>query len=168
MNDEFGLPPVQAQSQEDTEQQRLDRLRAQAAAMVAKENDAATLLRFVAEERAKMAPVSPEGQGFPQDYDKISINLGNQKTDLSYVPLGVNGYVIKVPRGEEVILPHIYVKGCLEDAVEEVTIQSMNGYITRPALRFQYSFRGKATTDEYKAFLAKQKEKAERDVARAA
>lgn len=165
-NEEFGLPPVEAT--QETPEQKVARLRAEAAAAVAKETDAAMLARFTAEARAAIAPPPPDAQGFPADYDKILINVGNQKTDLAYVPLGLNGYVIKVPRGEEVIIPHCFVSECLERAVEEVTVSSSGGYTTRPAHRFQYSFRGKASREEYQAYMANQKERALRETRQAA
>jgi len=165
-NEGFGLPPVEV-LQEDAEQ-KVARLRAEAAAVVAKEKDAADLLQFINDERIRIASASPDSAGFLPDYDKVWINVGNQKTDLPYVPLGVNGRVIKAPRGEELILPHIYVQASLGDAVENVTVQSLGGYVTRPAHRFQFSVLGKATVDEYKAYLEKQREKAQRETRQAA
>ena len=166
-NEDFGLPPEVAPIPE-TSEQREARIRAKAAAAVAAEYEAAMLVRFMAEERAKIAPPGPDAQGFPPDYDRILVSIGNQKTDLTYVPLSLNGYCIKVPRGEEVIIPHCFVEECLEHAIEEVSVQTQGGYITRPAPRFQYSFKGKATKEEYLAYLETQKAKALRETLQAA
>ena len=162
-NEDFGLPPVT-----ETEEQRLARIRAKAAAAVAAETDEALLARMIAEERARLAPPSPEGQGFALEYSKVIVYQGNDKKDQSFVPLGINGYVIKVPRGVEVIIPHAFVTECLERAVEEVTVTSQNGYTTRPAHRFQWKIIGPATPEEYKAFLEAQRNKAQRELAQAA
>lgn len=162
-NEDFGLPPAV-----ETEEQRLARLRAKAAAAVAVETDEAILKRMITEERAKVAPSSPDGQGFAPVYSKVIVYQGDNKQDQSFVPLGINGFVIKVPRGEEVIIPHCFVTECLERAVAEVTVQSYGGYTTRPAHRFQYKVVGPATTEEYRAFLEKQRAKAEREIAQSA
>lgn len=162
LNEDFGLPPVQAV---ETEEQRLERLRKAAAAVVAKETDEALLKRMIAEERAKVAPPSPDGQGFAPVYSKVIVYQGNDKQDQQFVPLGINGYVLKVPRGVEVIIPHCFVTECLERAVTEITTQSYGGYTTRPAQRFPHKVLGPATAEEYKAFLEKQRVKAEREIA---
>lgn len=96
-----------------------------------------------------------DAQGFPEDYVRVEIFQGRDKQDLSYVPLGIGGYVLKVTRGREVIIPSVFVTECLEHAIEEITMQSEGGLVTRPALRFPYQVRGKATKEE---FLAQQAE----------
>jgi len=123
---------------------------------------------MIAEERAKIAPASPDGQGFAQRYSKVIIYKGLDKRDQDFVPLGINGYVIKVPRGEEVILPHVFITDVLERAVEEVTVSSQNGYVTRPAHRFQWKVIGLASVEEYQKFLESQRNKAQREIAQAA
>ena len=163
VNSEFGLPPVQ-----ETEDQRLERLRKKAAEIASAEADEILLKRMITEERAKATPVSPVGQGFAAEYSKIIIYQGRDKNDQEFVPLGINGYTIKVPRGEEVIIPHAFVTECLDRAIEEVTVRSQNGYVTRPAHRFQYKLVSKATAEEYAAYIESQKTKAQRELAQAA
>ena len=160
-NTEFGIPMVEP----ETEAARIERLRAMAVAAVAAETDAEMLERFKAEERAKKLAASgviipKDTQGFPANYVRLEIFKGQNKQDQSYVPLGIGGFVIKVPRGEEVIVPACFVE-VLEHAVEEVTIQSQGGLVTRPAHRFPYQVRGKATPEEYKVFQATQRHKLE-------
>ena len=162
-NEDFGLPPVV-----ETEEQRLERIRAKAAAVVAAETDEVLLKRMIAEERARAAPVSPAGQGFPNEYSKVIVDQGDNKQDDDFVSLGINGCNIKVPRGKEVIIQDCYVKECLERAVEEKTIKSFGGYVTRPAHRFHWRVIGKATEAEYKAFMETQKAQAQRELAQAA
>lgn len=154
-NAAFGLPPVT-----ETSDQRLIRLQKQAEALIAQETDAEVVERMVAEARAKRAAAElpQDTDGFPKEYVRVVIFKGSQKFDLSYVPLGINGFVIKCPRGEEVILPKCFVTECLEHAIEEVTVQSQGGLITRPAHRFPYSLKGPATPEEYKAFQDQQRE----------
>lgn len=160
VNSEFGLPPVQ-----ETEEQRLERIRAKAAEIVAKETDDVLLKRMIAEERAKVMPVSPAGQGFPDKYSRVVVYQGSNKQDQDFVPLGINGYTIKVPRGVEVILPTCFITECLERAVEEVTVKSYGGYVTRPSHRFQWKVISEATAEEYKAYLETQRAKAQRELA---
>lgn len=159
-NEDFGLPPAV-----ETEEQRLERIRAKAASVVAAEADEALLKRLIAEERAKTAPVALVEQGFPAKYSRVIIYQGSSKQDQDFVPLGINGNTVKVPRGVEVILQNCYIEECLERAVEEITVKSYGGYTTRPAHRFTWKVLGSATPEEYKAFLEKQRVKAEREIA---
>lgn len=92
-----------------------------------------------------------DSQGFPKEYVKLEIFAGREKHDLNYAPLGIGGYVLRVQRGVEVIVPKIFVDECLAHAVEEITVQSEGGLVTRPALRFPYHVRGPATEAEYDA-----------------
>lgn len=156
-NQDFGIPQVAVT---ETPAERLARLQAQAEAIIAQETDAEVVERMVAEARAKRAAelLPVDTAGFPKDYVRVVIFKGSQKFDLSYVPLGIGGFVIKVPRGEEVILPKCFVTECLEHAIEEVTVQSEGGLITRPAHRFPYNLKGAATEDEYKAYQQSQRE----------
>lgn len=176
VNNEFGLPPEEAKPQEETEQQRIARLRARAQAQAEAEFDEdAVFAKFLAEARdaraAELAkPVvefQTDTQGFPEDYDKIEIAFGG-KEDVPYVPLGINGFVIKVPRGTDVIVPHLFVTDCLDQAIENITIRSQGGLITRPQRKYPYQFKGKASKAEYQAFQAEQKEKAQRETRQAA
>lgn len=159
LNGSFELP-------EETEEARVARLREIAAKRVARETDEELIDRFVAEARAKRVSSASEPQGsldahgFPMDYDRVEIFKGQNKNDQSYVPLGIKGFVLKVPRGEEVIIPSCFTE-VLEHAVEEVTIQSQGGLVTRPALRFPFTKRGKATRDEYLVFRTEQRRRIE-------
>lgn len=174
MNDEFGLPSsvtgvVTPAVVDEAPEARLERLRAQAVAQVAAESESETLRRLIAEERARVATggIPTDTQGFPAEYDKVVVFKGQQKHDAAYVPLGIGGYVIKVPRGQEVIIPSCFT-AVLENAVEEITVESQGGLVTRPAHRFPYTVKGKATPDEYKAFQAAQRELLRKDTAAAA
>lgn len=176
MNENFGLPPEAAKEPMD-EKARIAGLRAKAEAQAAAEFDEdAVYAKLLAEARAKRSAdlmkdeieFATDTNGLPEDYDKISIFRGQGKQDLTYVPLGLDGLVIKVPRGEDVIIPHIFVTECLDHAVEEVTIKSQGGLITRPAHRFPYQFKGKATKAEYQEFQRVQRDKAQRELAIAA
>lgn len=172
VNDKFSAP-----TQDETNAQRLARLRERAEVQAAQEFDEdAVFAKLLAEARQKqLARLSGEQvdlpldtNGFPEDYDVIRIFRGQNKQDLNYVPLSLNGLCIKVPRDVEVILPHAFVADCLDLCIEDITIQSEGGYITRPAQRFPYQFLRKATTAEYKAFQTQQREKAQRETAIAA
>lgn len=156
INSQFGLPD--AQVADETQEQREARLRAQARRELQAESDAAMLARFKLEERVALDPVALDTQGFPAEYVKVEIFRGQNKFDPEYVPLGINGFVIKAPRGEPLIIPRVFL-ACLENAVEEVTIKSQGGLITRPAHRFPYMVRGDASIGEYKAFQAEQRAK---------
>ena len=164
VNTEFGLPPLA----QETEEQRLDRIRAKAAAIIASETEEALLKRLIAEERAKVTPSTPIDQGFPAEYSRVIIYQGSGKQDQDFVPLGLNGNTVKVPRGVEVILQNCYIEECLERAVAEVTVKSYGGYVTRPSHRFQWKTIGKATEAEYKEFMESQRNKAQRELAQAA
>jgi hypothetical protein len=169
----FAAPAV-----EETESDRSARLRAKAATQAAAEFDeAAVYAQMLAEERAKRlaritngpeVDLANDTRGFPADYDKIKIFRGSNKQDLPYVPLSLNGLVLKVPRDQEVIIPHAFVADCLDLCVEDITVKSQGGYVTHPAHRFPYSFIGKATPEEYKKFQEEQKAKAQREMAQAA
>ncbi len=138
-NANFGLP--------ETSEQTIARL--------TKENVAlrATIEADAGDPTEGTGPV--DSQGFPKEYVYLTVFPGRDKHDLAYVPLGIKGYVIKVTRGIEVIVPKVFVTECLEHAVEDITVQSEGGLITRPSLRYPYSVRGPATEDAWKAFQAK-------------
>jgi len=108
-----------------------------------------------------------DSQGFPKKYVRLEIFVGRDAQDLSYVPLGINGYVVKVTRGKEVILPSIFVTECLAHAIEEITTQSEGGLVTRPSLRFPYAVKGEATEAEYLEFREKMREQGKTAAVRA-
>lgn len=173
LNDKFAGAPVTGES----DAERVARLRAKAELQAAQEFDEdAVYARLLAEARDKRMKVisgdevelATDTRGFPADYDVIKIYRGQGKQDLNYVPLSLNGLVLKVPRDREVIVPHAFVQDCLELCVEDITIQSNGGYVTRPAHRFPYSFIRKASTAEYKAFQEQERALAQRETAQAA
>lgn len=172
-NEAFATAPTT----EETDAQRTARLRAKAELQAAQEFDEdAVFAKLLAEARDKrMRVISGEEvdlptdtRGFPEDYDKIRIFRGQNKQDLSYVPLSLNGLVIKVPRDKEVILPHAFVVDVLDLMVEAISVQTQGGYVTRPAHRAPYNFIGKATKEEYQAFQEREKAQAQRETALAA
>ncbi|MBT9176371.1 MAG: hypothetical protein DDT20_00684 [Firmicutes bacterium] len=165
-NARFGLPQDEVI---ETPDQRTARLRAKAVAIAAKETEEADLVAFVAEEKARLsgAELPSDTSAFAPVYDHVEIYRGQTKNDLSYVPLSIGGFMIKVPRGEKVILPHEFTE-VLDHAVEEITVQSQGGLITRPAHRFPFSVLGQATPEEYKAFQQEQRAKAAMQIAAAA
>ena len=160
------LTPKPVESEGETLDARMARLQALANIEIAKESDEEIVNRLVAEARAKRdeALLPKDTSGWPAEYVKVNIFKGPNKFDLSYVPLGLNGYIIKVPRGETVILPKIFVTECLEHAIEEITVQSQGGLITQPRHRFPYQILGEATPEEYREYQVQQKEKAAREM----
>lgn len=167
--DDLGLAKL------DRDTDRMARLRALAAAQLEpEETDEQIVARLVAEMRAERAdreaqiratlgsedrPRGNEGtgpaaaQGFPEEYVSLTVYKGRDKHDLSYVPVSVNGYAFKIMRGEKVIVPSV-VAQTLDHAIEDVTIESEGGLVTRPAHRFPFTVHGSATTEEYRAFSA--------------
>lgn len=145
------------------------RLRAQAEAAVAAQFDEKALLKRFTEEalarreaelREEVEATLPEAEvqdldnlGFPKKYVKLTVFKGTGKQDLSYVPVGVNGFVWRIKRGEAVIV-HSVVADALNNAVTEVVLQSEGGLITQPAHRFPYQA-APATEEEYLVFKAK-------------
>lgn len=144
-------------------------LQARAAAIVADdESDEQILARYVAEARAKRDEAlrakaseltaaeegtgAAEGQGFPKKYVRLVVFKGNARSDQEFVKIGVNGYAWKIARGPEVVVPTV-VANALHDAVQDVTVQSEGGLITRPALRFPYQVVGEASEKEYRDFV---------------
>ena len=155
---------------EETPEQRMARLQHLADLQIGRETDAEIIERLVAEARAKRAAelLPMDTAGFPADYDRVEIYEGQGEHDLPYVPLTLNGYCIKAPRGVEVILPHVFVTECLDHAIETRVTQSKGGLTLRSAHRFPYRAVGKATPDEYKAYQKQQKELATQQLAAAA
>lgn len=171
-NAAFAAPAV-----EETNADRLARLREKAELQAATEFDEdAVFAKLLAEARQKQLRIisgeevelATDTRGFPADYDKIKVFRGQNKRDLNYVPLSLNGLVIKVPRDKEVILPHAFVQDCLDLMIENITVTSEGGYVTRPAHRAPYTYLGKATPEEYKAFQEREKAQAQRETALAA
>lgn len=165
-NTDFNLPPTKEQLADL--QAQLVAAKAAEASALARAAEAETAL---AAADAKAAPDaegtgSLDSQGFPAEYCRIEIYPGREKHDLGYVPLGINGYVLKIARGREVIIPKVFVK-MLEQAVEEITIQSEGGLVTRPAQRFPFSVKGDASVAEYQAFRDKMRAEAPPAAARA-
>ncbi|MBK8772208.1 MAG: hypothetical protein IPM06_17540 [Rhizobiales bacterium] len=173
LNDKFtGTPEA-----DETEAQRVARLRIKAETQAAQEFDEdAVYAKFLAEARDKRMKVlsgddvelPTDTRGFPLDYDKIEIFRGQNKQDLPQVPLSLGPVYQKSLAAGEVIVPHAFVEGRLALCVEDITIQSQGGYVTRPVQRFPYSFKSKATPEEYKAFQEKEKEQQLRETAQAA
>jgi len=187
VNDGFGLPPAEeaqaALASLDAkkpldDKARLAALREKARAQAAKEfDDDAVFAKLLAEERAKRSEELLRGegvnipvntQGFPEEYVKIHIFASSNKDDPQYVPLGIGGFVIRAPRDEDIIVPRVFVTECLDHAIEEKTVKFQGGLVTRPVHRFPYQNKGAATKAEYQAYIAQQREKAQRQLALAA
>ena len=154
----------------ETEEQRIARLRAQAKVLAAQESDAELLAKFLAEAKAAQREelLPTDLSGWPADYDRVEIYEGQDVNDQPHVPLGLNGYTIKAPRGRDIILPHVYVTECLEHAVSSVCTQSAGGLIIRDKRRFPYQFKGKATRAEYDTFMQGERKMAAEQFAQAA
>jgi hypothetical protein len=170
-NDGFGIPEVAAiPVVGETQDERMARLQVLADLQIGKESDAEIVERLVAEARAKRAAemLPTDTAGFPADYDKIEIHEGQGEHDMTYVPLGIGGFVIKAPRGVDIIVPHAFVTECLDHAIETLVTQNKNGLILRNVKRFPYMFKGKATPEEYKQYQAEQKALAAQQLAAAA
>ena len=141
-----------------------------------KDDEIAALKKQLADANAKLiasgagepveAPQDLDSQGFEKVYVKLNIAPGQRVDDPARVPLGINGYVIRVERGVDVIV-HKAFADVLKNAVEDITLQGEGGLITRPALRFPYQILGPASEDEYQAFKAKMKSGASAAVVRA-
>ena len=95
-----------------------------------------------------------DSQGLPKKYVKLIVYRGSQAQDPAFVKPSVNGYMVKIQRGEEVITHQCFAE-VLEHAVEEITVQSEGGLITRPSQRFTFQVLGEATEEEYLAFKQK-------------
>lgn len=153
-NEEFGIP-----AEQESPEQRAARIQREAERLIAAEVEQEEIARLVADARAKRAGANlpTDTEGFRKEYVYVTVFEGSQAFDLPYVPLGINGFVIKVPRGQEVILPKEFVTQCLQNAIQEVTVRSQGGLITRPVHRFPFNVRGEATEEAYRAFQASQK-----------
>ena len=172
-NEGFGVPELEDVTRvpaPENEEQRMARLQQLADLAIAKESDAEIIARLVAEARAKRAAelLPTDTAGFPADYDWVEIAEGQGEHDISYAPLGIGGFVIKVPRGKKWILPHIFVTECLDHAIETIVTQNKNGLTLRSVRRFPYQTFGKATPEDYKAQQIEQKALAAQQLAAAA
>lgn len=98
-----------------------------------------------------------DSQGFPKKYVRLEVFRGQNPSDLEYVPVGVNGFVFKINRGAEVIVPSVVVEA-LNHAVEEITTKSEGGLETRPSHRFPWTVKGEATEAQYLAFRAQMRQ----------
>ena len=141
-NEDFNIP--------ESDADKIARLTADYAALkaqmfAAKTDDAAP---------AREGTGDADAQGFPKKYVELTVFRGQNPQDLAYAPVGLNGYVIKITRGVKVIVPEVFV-GVLNDAVEDVTIQSEGTLITRPSHRFPFTVHREVTEAEYLAFKAK-------------
>lgn len=153
VNEGFGVDDLQAKveailASDESEEQILARYVAEARAKRDEALRAKASELTAAEEGTGLA----EGQGFPNKYVRLVVFKGNARSDQEFVKLGVNGYAWKIARGTEVVVPSV-VANALHDAVQDVTVQSEGGLITRPALRFPYQVIGEATEKEYRAFI---------------
>jgi hypothetical protein len=166
INATFGIPSdVPAPATED----RIAALRAKAAAQVAAEFDEdAVFAKLLAEEKAKreeslrdraaeeaVPPVGDaDAHGFPRRYVWLTIARGNQAHDSEFCPVGINGHVWKIRRGEKVAVHDVVVK-VLENAIGEVLLQTDGGLSSRPTLMWPFSVHGPCSEAEYLAYRAK-------------
>lgn len=141
MNEEFGLPPVEASPADEI----------------------AELKRQLAESNAKLAAATKVEPGpdldsmrFPRKYVHLEIAVGRNADDMSYVSVGINGHVWRIQRGVKVVVHEVAAK-VLDQAVENVTVSGDGGLITRPALRFPYTS-SPATEAEYLAYQAEMRD----------
>ena len=167
-NEKFAAPAA-----DETPAQKIARLRERAELQAAQEfNEDAVYARLLAEAReAKVAELArptvdlpTDSSGFAEDYDAIEIFESQNPQDLTYVPLGIGGFTIRVPRGRKVILPHAFVEDCLALAFEAKLVKLPDGgYSLRPNHRFPYRVYGKATKAEYQAFMVEQRAQEQRE-----
>ncbi|MHB8388045.1 MAG: hypothetical protein ACYDBH_00525 [Acidobacteriaceae bacterium] len=172
-NEDFGLPPVDG-PKASTRDERIAALRAKAAVVVDSEFDEEAMLKeLVAVERAKREAdlkvkaalvadehgVPVDFQGFPKKYVEITVFKSQNAQDGAYAKGAVNGVAYQIERGVKVIVPSVIAYESLDHAVEDVTIQSEGGLITRPAHRFPFTVHRECTEAEYLAFRAECREK---------
>jgi len=86
----------------------------------------------------------------------IIVDEGNDATELSFVPVGVNGRVYQITRGRVVEVP-LEVLGVLDHAILDKAITTVdsatgmpNGSVTRKVRRFPYQKLGKAIDSDGK------------------
>lgn len=184
MNNDFGLPPLEDEKPVEQavldERARLAALRAKAEAQAAAEFDEdAVFAKMLADARARRstallsaangeAEIPTDTQGFPAEYVKIRIFPSPHSDDSKFVALGIGGFVIKAPRDEDIIVPRVFVTECLDHAVEEKTVKSQGGLVTRPVHRFPYQNLGPVSIEEYRVYQAEQRAKAAQQLAQAA
>lgn len=162
---------------DETPAQRIARLREKAELQAATEfNEDAVFASLLAEARAAktaeltrpIVDLPTDSSGFARVYDFLEIFESQNPQDLQYVPLGIGGFTIKVPRGKKVIVPRAFITDCLALAVEARLVRLKDGgYSLRPNARFPYRVSGEATEEEYKKFMAEQREQELRETAQA-
>ena len=161
-NEKFAAP-----APEETPAQRIARLREKAELQAAQEFDEdAVYAKLLAEARAAkndellrpLVDLPTDSSGFERVYDWLEIFESQNPQDLAYVPLGIGGFTIKVPRGKKVIVPRAFIRDCLALAFEARLVKlPSGGYSLRPNHRFPYRVSGEATEEEYKKFMAEQR-----------
>ena len=171
-NEKFAAPAA-----DETPAQKIARLREKAELQAAQEFDEdAVFAKLLAEARAaKNAELTrptvelpTDSSGFAKVYDWLEIFESQNPEDRNFVPLGIGGFTIKVPRGKRVVVPHAFVEDCLALAVEAKLVKLKDGgYSLRPNARFPYRVHGPATEAEYLVFMAEQREQERRENAQA-
>ena len=167
-NEKFAAPAA-----DETPAQKIARLREKAELQAAQEfNEDAVYAKLLAEARdaeaARLArptvDLPTDSSGFAKVYEWVEIFESQNPQDLTYVPLGIGGFTIRVPRGKKVVLPHAFVEDCLALAFEARLVKLPDGgYSLRPNHRFPYRIHGPATEAEYKTFMAEQKAQEQRE-----
>ena len=171
-NEKFAAP-----APDETPAQKIARLREKAELQAAQEFDEdAVYAKLLAEARAAkndellrpLVDLPTDSSGFAKVYDWLEIFESQNPQDLAYVPLGIGGFTIKVPRGKKVVLPHAFIEDCLALAFEARLVKlPTGGYILRPNHRFPYRVHGPATETEYQTFMAEQRLQEQRETAQA-
>ena len=171
-NEKFAAPAT-----EETPAQKIARLREKAELQAAQEfNEDAVFASLLAEARAaKTAELTrptvdlpTDSSGFEKVYKWVEIFESQNPQDRSFVPLGIGGFTIKVPRGKKVVLPRAFIDDCLALAVEARLVKLPDGgYSLRPNARFPFRDYGPATEEEYKAFMVEQRAQEQRETPRA-
>lgn len=161
-NEKFAAP-----APDETPAQKIARLREKAELQAAQEfNEDAVYAKLLAEAReAKVAELArptvdlpTDSSGFAKVYDFLEIFESQNPQDLTYVPLGIGGFTIKVPRGKKVVVPHAFIEDCLALAFEARLVKlPSGGYSLRPNHRFPYRVHGPATEEQYQTFMAEQR-----------
>ena len=171
-NEKFAAP-----APTETPAEKIARLREKAELQAAQEfNEDAVYAKLLAEARDKQAAelarpkvdLPTDSSGFAKVYEFVEIFESQNPQDLTYVPLSIGGFTIKVPRGKKVILPHAFVEDCLALAFEARLVKlPTGGYSLRPNHRFPYRVSGPATEAEYQTFMAEQRAQQARETAQA-
>lgn len=149
-NADFGLPA------ESNALDELAQVKRELAELRAKKELAELKAEFALErELAELPP--PDNQGFPKKYVRLTVFKSQNPEDPEFATPSINGYVVKIHRGDEVVV-HECIMKVLANAVETKLIPEPNGgYTLRDAPRFPFSVHGPATEEEYVAFQEKMK-----------